>query len=480
MEKPEIELMDRRYKWALLIVSLLTLALLAASAVQENLLPQWRLVRSQYATILEEKATDDTGRNLARNFENRIVQNVLPQLGIIDRCITCHPGIDDPRMVEEPQPFRTHPGDYLNSHPPEQYGCTICHQGQGRATVFTDAKADDVHWDYPLLPKEFAQSSCAMCHAPDQLEEYAPLAARGYELFVENGCYGCHKVGGVGGNLGPPLDTIGVKKRAAFPFAYIEGDHTIANWHVEHLMDPQKIVAGSTMKNYYFSHEDAVALTNYILSLRGLELPMNYIPKDRIEWEYNKAFRPALPGEELYQRYCSACHQDGMSSHFDPVLNRYIPTIRNPAFISIATDDFLRITIEQGRPGRDMPAWEEKAGGLRADEIANIVAYLRGNTPISPDYDENYRASGDAERGAFLFERNCTGCHGETGDGQQAPSLANRVFQDSATDAYLKATIKGGRHGTTMAGFGLDSPSFAAMSDDEIEDLIAFIKTLKK
>ena len=479
MEKQDMEVRDRRIKWALLVVSLVTLVFLAVAAVQENLIAEWRVIRGRYARMLREKATDDAGREIARQFENRIVQNVIPALNITDRCITCHPGIDDPRMADEKQPYRTHPGDYLEKHPPEQYGCTICHQGQGRATVFADAKATDVHWDYPLLPKEFAQSSCAMCHAPDAIREYAPLAAKGYELFVEKGCYGCHKVAGVGGAMGLPLDTVGVKKKAAFPLAYIEGEHTIANWHVEHLMDPQKIVAGSTMKNFNFSYDEALALTNYILSLRGLPIPMNYIPKDRIEYEYHKAFRKTLPGEELYKRYCYACHQDGLTSHYDPILKRYIPTVRNPAFTAIATDEFLKKNIEKGRPGRDMPAWEEQAGGLREDEILNIVAYLRGATPLSPDYDEQYRAAGNPERGAFLYERNCAGCHGPTGRGIQAPALANRVFQETATDAYIKATIERGRHGTTMTGFAQDSPSFAALTKEEIEDLVTFVRTLQ-
>lgn len=478
MEKPELVVLDMRLKWALLVVSLATLALLTLAALVENVFPEWRRYRGHYAEILQSRAADEPGQAIAREFENRIVQNVVPAINVVDRCITCHPGVDDPRMQDLPQPYAAHPGDYLEHHPPEQYGCTICHQGQGRATELKDAKAADVHWDYPLLSKEFAQASCAMCHAPDQLQETAPLAARGYELFTTLGCGGCHKVDNVGGTMGPALDRAGVKKKAAFPFANVEGEHTIANWHVEHLLDPQKIVAGSTMKNFNLTREDATALTNYLLSMRGLDLPMNYVPKDRIEFEYNKVFRPARSGAELYAQYCSGCHQDGLSSHYDPMLGRYIPTIRNPAFVAIAPDAFLRASIEKGRPGRDMPAWEADAGGLTDDEITNLVAYLRGGTPMSTDFDPGYKAAGVPERGAYLFDRNCSGCHGPGGEGRQAPSLANPVFQQSVTDAYLQATIKVGRHGTSMAGFGQDSPSFAALTAEEIDHLVTYIQSL--
>ena len=42
MAKVDIESTDRRVKWWLLIVSLATLAVLIAAALQENVFPEWR------------------------------------------------------------------------------------------------------------------------------------------------------------------------------------------------------------------------------------------------------------------------------------------------------------------------------------------------------------------------------------------------------------------------------------------------------
>jgi len=458
--------------------SLITLVFLLIAILKENVFPEWKLYQKQYAKILEKYATDDLGKLLRDGFKIEPRQIVVPQLKVTDRCISCHNGLDDPRMKNEPNPHKTHPGNILEIHSYSKYGCTICHQGQGRALVFYEAKATgEVYWDYPILPKKLSQSGCATCHAPDGLRETAPLAARGFELFSEKGCYACHK--NRGGILGPALDNEGIKKRAAFSFAYIDGEHTIANWHIEHLLDPQKVVAGSRMKNFNLSIEEAEALATYILSLKGLDIPINYIPKDRIAWEYNRRFRKALPGDELYNQYCRACHGEGLESHFDPVLNRYIPTIRNPAFLSVATDDFLKKNIQKGRPGRDMPSWEEKAGGLKDEEINNLIAFLRGNTKISPDYDESYQAKGDINKGKYLFERNCSGCHGIKGEGKQAPAIANPVFEDSATDAYIKSTVMLGRHGTKMRGFSKSSPAFPVLVEEEVTDIITYIRTLK-
>ena len=154
MAKLDLEGMERRTKWLLLVVSVATLVLLIVSALQENVFDEWRLIRRDYAKILEAKATGDRGKAIAAQFEVGIDQIVLPALGSVDRCITCHTGLDDPRMVDEAQPFTTHPADILFNHPPEEFGCTICHQGQGRATKTAEAHGDSEDWLYPKLEKQ--------------------------------------------------------------------------------------------------------------------------------------------------------------------------------------------------------------------------------------------------------------------------------------------------------------------------------------
>ncbi|HKQ71899.1 MAG TPA: c-type cytochrome [Polyangiaceae bacterium] len=56
----------------------------------------------------------------------------------VDRCMTCHMGVDSASYTEAklPRQFRTHPfrKTLFSAHPVEKFGCTPCHQGQGRAT----------------------------------------------------------------------------------------------------------------------------------------------------------------------------------------------------------------------------------------------------------------------------------------------------------------------------------------------------------
>ncbi|HEV2691037.1 MAG TPA: hypothetical protein VGV35_20920, partial [Bryobacteraceae bacterium] len=151
---------SRIYRWLLLVASLVTIVYLVGAAVHENYLAQWKTVQREYRSMLVQKATDDRGRELLAKFRVEMKQASIPALGAVDRCVTCHNGIDDPRMTDVEQPHRTHPGHILDKHPVDRFGCTVCHHGQGGALTFREAKADDVYWDYPLLPPEMTEATC--------------------------------------------------------------------------------------------------------------------------------------------------------------------------------------------------------------------------------------------------------------------------------------------------------------------------------
>ncbi len=65
----------------------------------------------------------------------------------VDRCMTCHLGIDRPGFENVPQPFRTHPNReaFFGKHPVSRFGCSGCHQGQGAALTVFDGGAAEAH-----------------------------------------------------------------------------------------------------------------------------------------------------------------------------------------------------------------------------------------------------------------------------------------------------------------------------------------------
>lgn len=468
---------DRAALWTLLIASCVTLAFLMAAIIRENYATEWRGHQRAYRRLLAE-SPDERQRQLAASFAVALRQLDVPSLGATDRCVSCHLGIDNPAMARAPQPHRSHPGDILKYHPVEKYGCTVCHRGQGAATTFREAKASDVHWDYPLLPAALTQASCGACHAADSplMAQHAPRLAHGRELFLYRGCQSCHKLGGVGGQLGPALDGEGWKIKHQLPMAHIQGEDTLANWLSQHFASPQAVVPGSQMRPPRLTPAENEALTLYMLSLQSRNLPATYMAADRVAaWDAERN-HPSTDPVRLYNRFCVSCHGDGTFGAWDKFFKRFNPAVRSPGLRAVADDDYLRAAIEQGRPGTLMPAWSKSAGGLTTEQVNALVAYLRAGDSRPP---QSLRpapepvASGNPSRGGELFTQLCSACHG---GGKVAPALANPVFQQTAGNRFIALTIINGRADTAMPAF--QRPGAAGLTDDEVRDLIAYVRSL--
>lgn len=462
---------DHIVKLVLLVTSVATLGFLVAAMIRENFLSPWRYHQRHYREMLLTSA-DEQQKRLGEKFVVKLRQVDLPQLGATDRCVSCHVGLDNPAMAKAGQPYNPHSGDYLKHHPVERYGCTVCHQGQGLATTFEDSKATDVHWDYPLLPPNMTQASCGLCHAPDSalMAQHAPMLKQGRELFVARGCQACHKLEGVGGQLGPGLDGLGLKTRHQLPMGHVQGERTLVNWLREHFDQPQKIVPGSRMRPPRLTSRENDALTIYMLSLRRRDLPQTYIAADRIAALNADLHHKEKRGDVLYARFCVQCHGEGSYGSWDPFFQRFMPAVRGAGLRSVASREYLKTAVEQGRPGTLMPGWGKSSGGLTAEQVTSLVDYLVGDA-VAVQADAREKRRGNATRGSDLFTQHCAGCHGRN---QLAPALGNTVFQKSASDAFLLSTIQRGRPDTAMPAFqraGADG-----LSDEELLDVLAHLR----
>jgi mono/diheme cytochrome c family protein len=555
----------RSHKQLLLWSSIGVLVLLVGAAFQENFLQEWRSLQKTYRQKLSAERAED--------FNVQLRQVVVQALATTDRCTSCHVSMAPGETgVAGDKFFKAHP-DVV--HDPSEFGCVVCHGGQGRATKRADAHGDVPHWPKPMLPKGYVYAGCGSCHThlavPNLaqlirgrtlIERYDCLACHGiagrggtlrtgktegykgtdltqigaagwdsqwYKRHLERhesnqseawrysfgpiskeelrsiegflstlvgapglveakavfhslGCRGCHIVGGVGGDDGPDLTQGGERDPARLDFTSISGEENVARWLSQHFKTPARIVPDSKMPYLGLSDEKIERLTFYMLSLRRSVFPEAFWPKDRIRAERFREREFATDGATLYGTFCAACHgPKGQGMQYPGMMP--FPAVSNPDFLSLASDSFISETIRRGRPGSRMPTWGEKEGGLRAPEIEAIVAHLRslGDGP-SPKADEGppHWVRGSAKAGSKLFGNNCAGCHGKKGEGLEGPALANPVFLETATDTFLVETIRRGRRGTAMRGFGTPSPVQRTLTKAEIEDIVAFIRTWEK
>lgn len=149
-----------------------------------------------------------------KDLEEDLVYLGMP---IVDRCMTCHLGIDKKGFENAPQPYTTHPKIDLmvgadSKHPVSEYGCTTCHAGRGRGVDFSssahsprnDEQKDQWeekyqwelmhHWDKPMLPMQYVEAPCYKCHSGTMPVKEAETLSLGLAIVEKGGCFGCHEI----------------------------------------------------------------------------------------------------------------------------------------------------------------------------------------------------------------------------------------------------------------------------------------------
>ncbi|MFH1719853.1 MAG: cytochrome c3 family protein [Planctomycetota bacterium] len=290
------DLQNKFIKVLLLVLSMAVFVLLAYAAYQENFGVDWYRYQSEYKQQLVTRASTEREREAAERFDVGQKQLYLPHLNSIDRCLTCHIAIDNPSMKDAPQPLTAHSGQIMQDHPKEQFGCTICHAGQGRAVTEADAHGHVAHWPRPMPALKELDRSCPKCHTERALPGVDRYNAA-MDLFYEHGCLSCHRLRSRGGDIGPDISNAG-------------GIHD-AEWHFKHFKDPKSVVATSEMTNENFSDEQARLLAFLMMSYTGDSIPTELLSNATSQTAQMKLPEPleplALEGL-VGSQFCIACH----------------------------------------------------------------------------------------------------------------------------------------------------------------------------
>lgn len=482
----------RRFQLLVLTASSLLVILFVAAWVKDGLTREWRSVQKEYEELLHE-VVDSTVDRSGLTVEKGIRTYDIAELGRTDRCVTCHLGMENPFMENAPQPHRNHPGDYLQHHPVDQYGCTICHGGQGRALNKKEAfgQDPDTHWSRPLLDEPYLESSCGKCHLSIFGDGRAIAGTetfhRGKNLFNREGCLGCHKARGVGGIVGPDLTEQGEKTRHEYSFQNVQGEQTISNWLKEHFKDPEMVSPGSDMLKIDLPETDLDALTTFVMGLAKPDIAFDYFSLEALN-EF-KGNRHTLEGSRAFTMACTGCHgKEGQGKSYTEYKTG-VPGIMNPDFLRLVSGDFIRFTLLRGRSQRQMASWMPGISGMKREEIEDLTRYLESqsdrmprdttsmadpgtppvNTSTAP-FDARAFRQASAASGNQLYRRHCLTCHGEEGRGGLALALNNPDLLAFADNEYLLETLRYGRGNTAM-------PSWETLTEKERYHLVAYMRS---
>ncbi len=300
----------------------------------------------------------------------------------------------------------------------------------------------------------------------------APRLMEGKLLVARLGCRGCHRIGKVGGD-GPDLSEVGGRQESDVDFSRVRGEHTVATWMRELLLDPSRLDAHSRMPTPELKPAEVDAVVTYLLSLRPVDMPIKDWPRDRIQVVALGGRDFADDGAMLFTTFCSGCH--GARGEGGTIARGAVrgPAIGGQPFLAIATDAFVRDTMRQGRTAHRMPAWASESG-LRSDELGAIVRYLRTLEPEPPSLEAVTSSEVDVALGQSVFAESCAPCHGARGEGSPvAPPLAAADNPVTRSANAIYGTLAQGVSGTAMG-------SFRSLDARTMRSVIAHVMTLER
>jgi mono/diheme cytochrome c family protein len=413
MSAEEMGKVSRRMRLVFAISSVIFVAVLAISPVKD-LRREWKQYKRDYVRFAESRP--DTKRLLS-DFRPGIDQIWIPEMGVVDRCTTCHQGITQASLsgASVPQPFREHPPI---PHAVLPWGCVVCHRGQGPATEVAEAHETTLAWEQPLLPLRFIQASCGTCHRGDLPQ--TPRLNRGRQLLAEFNCVGCHRLQGVErpAMLGPDLTNIGTKVSREWIYKWLKEPRTITDADGNTVVNGYENEPEPRMPKFRLTEQELRALSGYLSTLRAQPIqPYKFDP--RVVAAMSKRPDLADQGELRFrQMFCSTCHARAVTragetsligGDIGPELTKVGSKV-NPGWLVAWLRD-----PQSYLPHSKMPRY-----GWSDEDLYKVTAYIREKF-TDPDLLSDVPQLGaptDAEvqLGRRLFvEKGCASCHAVEG-----------------------------------------------------------------
>lgn len=409
MPAEEMGKITDRMRLLLAVSSLIFLAVLAISPFKDYR-REWKQYKRSYLRFAQGRP--DTKR-LTADYSPDIDQIWLPGMNVVDRCTTCHQGIAQPSLADNsvPQPFRAHPPI---PHNVREWGCTICHRGQGPATEVAEAHTSTLAWEQPVLPTHFIQASCGTCHQSDLPQ--TPQLARGRQLLSKLNCQGCHKMQGIErpAMLGPDLSSIGAKVSREWIYKWLKEPRTIVDKDGNVTVNGYETEEEPRMPKFRLSESELRALTAYLGVQKAKAIaPYRISPAVVAAWSKNPELIPQ--GELRFrQMFCTTCHPLAVTRAGETKL---IGGDIGPELTKVGSKvnpDWLIAWLRD--PEAYLPHTRMPRYGWSDDDLYKVTQYITTKLVDSdllsdvPKLDPP--TDGEIQLGRRLFvEKGCASCH---------------------------------------------------------------------
>ncbi len=274
-------------------------------------------------------------------------------LGVEDRCTSCHAYVLDAGHKLEAQPGTAHPGRLLDLHPPQRFGCTPCHGGDGHATTARGAHAP-ASGHAAFLTGDAVETACGKCHLNEAKLDGAPHLSHGRELIRRAQCDGCHQIGEFArsGRPGPDLSGIASRTNPAWLFRWIK--------------NPTDYASNARMPRFDLEDRYVDALVGYLMTFRA------EAPFDTTGFSRGDATRGA---NLVRMSFCISCHSiedKGGTGVID--LGRVGNKLTRARLLRVLW------ATHEADPGTAMPQYR-----FTRAQVADVVAYLSGQL-VDPSF----------------------------------------------------------------------------------------------
>lgn len=172
--------------------------------------------------------------------------------------------------------------------------------------------------------------------------------------------------------------------------------------------------------------------------------------------------------EKNYQQYCALCHGKEREGH----ANDHAPSLRSKSLFESGVPHAILRPMSYGRQGTAMGGYLDEIGGpMTLAETWDLTYWLFEQAGVERLKFSTNPVQGDTARGNMLYQKECAQCHGQNGEGVNAPALGNQSSLAHNTDEFIRHAIRFGRQDTPML------PFIDKLSAQDIDNITAFLRS---